>query len=162
MRPTILRNERIFLRKFAVGDIRRFDVVVIQSRSIGHRIVKRVVGLPGDRVRLEDSWRVVVNGVPLTYTEPDAQHVLTEAGDHRIQLVRNPKFFYPTEYGKQDTVLGPGEYFVLGDNRLASGDGRTFGPVKREEIQGKLGPVWYSYDRDARRLRTERLLKCIR
>ena len=161
MRPTILRNERIFLQKLGYGDIHRFDVVVIRSRALGERIVKRVIGLPGDRIRLEDSWRVYVNGKSLDYSAPDDQHILREAGNHEIQLVRNPRFFYETKYAKEELLLGPREYFVLGDNRLASGDGRAFGPVNIQEIQGKLTFVWYSYDLPAHRLRRDRVLQKI-
>ncbi len=161
MRPTLLKNERVYLKRFDNRQPGRFDVVVIQSRVLGHRIVKRVLGLPGERVRLADSWRVYINGTPLNYTMA-GPNLMTEAGRHQIQLQRNPKFFYETRYGRTDLQLGPDEYYVLGDNRLASGDSRWFGPVRRSEIQGPLTMIWYSYDKDTHRLRRERLGHLVR
>ena len=158
MRPTLLRNERAYLQRAGLGEYRRFDVVVINSEVLGHRIVKRIIGVPGDRVKLEDSWRVVINGQPLDYQPaPGATNRLIEAGTHEIQLQRNPKFSYETKFGLDELLLGPDEYYVLGDNRLASGDSRFYGVVKRNEIQGKLRLVWYSYDLIERRFRWERI-----
>jgi signal peptidase I len=147
MRPTVLPDECAWLQKCFVGKIRRFDVVVIYSPSLKVRIVKRVIGLPGDRVKLADSWKVSINGKTLDY-QPVAGFTnrLIEAGTHEIQLQRNPKFFFDTKYGRKEFKLGPDEYYVLGDNRLASEDSRTFGPVKGEDIQGRLRLIWYSYD----------------
>ena len=157
MEPTVLRNERVFLNRLPGQSIRRFDVVVVDSRALGRRIAKRVVGLPGERVRLEASWKVFVDGESLAYSEASAGHTRTEAGDHEIRLVAGPTPPAATRFGREDLLLGPGEYFVLGDNRLASTDSRVIGPVKREEIQGKLGLVWYSFDLEQHRIRAGRL-----
>jgi len=163
MCPTLLKNERLYLQKAGIGAIRRFDAVVIDSRALHHRIIKRVIGLPGDLVRLEDSYRVFINGQSLDYApqpgHPDCQ---TEASVHAIQLRRNPKFFYETIFGKNEIRLGPDEFYVLGDNRLASGDSRAFGPVKRAEIQGRVTRIWYSFDLDTGRFRWERVGVSIR
>jgi hypothetical protein len=72
-------------------------------------------------------------------------------------LERNPKFFYEPVHGKTEVWLGPDEYYVLGDNRLASGDSRAIGVIRGDEIQGKLWLVWYSYDLAQRRFRGERI-----
>ena len=111
MEPAILPNERLFLAKLPYRTIRRSDVVVINSRRLKERIAKRVIGLPGERVR---------------------------SGAREIQL-------------------GPDEYFVLGDNRLASRDSRVIGPITRAEIEGKLEMVWYSFDLEHGRLRWDRI-----
>jgi signal peptidase I len=161
MRPAILPNERIFLSRFPHRTIRRFDVVVIKSPTFGQRIAKRVIALPGERVRLEQSWRVLINDTSLSYSDENERHERTEAGDHLIRLVRNPNSLSETQFGRNDLQLGADEYFVLGDNRLASDDSRSIGPVRREHIQGPLGMVWYSYDIQRRRLRTERLLQTV-
>ena len=163
MRPTLLPIERVLLQRRFVGDLRRFDVVAVNGAKLGHRVVKRIVGLPGERVRLEDGWRVVIDGVPLTYApSPADPSERVEAGRHAVRLVPSPNFHYDTTFGKEDLLLGPDEYYVLGDNRLASGDSRFFGPVRHEEIEGRFRAVWYSYDRPLRRLRTERLGHVIR
>ena len=158
MRPTLLPNERVWLKKQFVEKIQRFDVVVVDSHALGHRIVKRVVALPGERVKLEDSWRVLVNGRAFDYSPvTGTTNRFSEASQHEIQLEGNPKFFYETKFGREELQLGPDEFYVLGDNRLASGDSRDFGVVKRAEIQGRLTLVWYSFDLKMRRFRWERV-----
>jgi signal peptidase I len=156
MAPTILPNERIVLAHFPLGRVRRFDVVVINERAARKRIVKRVVGLPGDRVRLEEGWKVFINGKALAYRSQGLTGQWTEEGDHAIELALNVR---PPEtlFGKSDLQLGSDEYFVLGDNRLASSDGRVFGPVKRKDIQGVVSLIWYSFDLKNHRLRTGRV-----
>lgn len=158
MEPTILPNERLVLSRFP-HTIRRFDVVVIESPRLGVRIAKRVIGLPGERVRLEDSWRVFLNDTALTYSDEAANHVRMEAGHHLIEVMRGVREPFETQFGGTDVQLGPDEYYVLGDNRLASDDSRAIGPVRRREIQGTLGRVWYSYDVARNRVRSERLLR---
>ena len=162
MEPTILPNERVFLSRLPGRAIGRFDVVVVDSRALGRRIAKRVVALPGERVRLEASWKVFVNGTPLDYSEVAADHTRVEAGDHAVRLAGGPNPTPPTEFGGEDLLLGPDEYYVLGDNRFASVDSRVIGPVKRGEIQGRLGLVWYSFDLQQHRVRTERLARLVR
>jgi signal peptidase I len=162
MVPAILPNERIFLARFPPPAIRRFDIVVIKSRNYGERIAKRVMAVPGERVRLEASWRVFINGESLTYSDENAAHERIEAGDHAIRTVQSASASFATQFAAHDLVLGPDEYFVLGDNRLASEDSRAIGPVTRAEIQGTLGIVWYSYDCEHHRWRVARLLHALR
>jgi signal peptidase I len=162
MQPTILPNERVFLTRFPVGPVRRFELVVVASPRFGERLAKRVIGLPGERVRLEDSWRVFINDRSLEYSAATATHERVEGRDHPIRLGPAPTASVPTVYGATTMRLGPDEYFVLGDNRLASEDSRAFGPVRRNEIQGSLGTVWYSYDRAHHRLRLARVLHALR
>jgi signal peptidase I len=134
MRPTILPNERIYSKRFGLKPISRFDIVVIGPRAFGHRFIKRVIGLPGECVQLKDGWQPIINGQPLR--EPS-----------HYQLVRTPGIDYPTTYGGDKPLcLGSHEYYVLGDNRLASGDSRIAGPISGEEIQGRALLVWYSFE----------------
>ena len=125
--------------------------------------------MPGDVVRLENSWQVFINGEPWEYDNqghPESTTLLevTPEGEaHEIQLKTNPKIpTYKTRFGMADLKLGPDEFYVLGDNRLASGDSRDFGVVKQGEIQGKLRLVWYSYDLIDRRFRWERIGTIVR
>lgn len=161
MEPAILPHEHAILSHLSRG-IHRFDVVVIESPKFGVRMAKRVIALPGERVRLEDSWKVFVNDTPLDYSAETAEHQRREAGNHLIHLVPGSAGPFETRFARRDLRLGPNEYFVLGDNRLASDDSRSFGPVTRADIQGTLSAVWYSYDPVNRRLRTERMLRSVR
>jgi signal peptidase I len=97
--------------------IKRKDIVIVER---GFRyLVKRVVGLPGDRVEIV-AGNLHINGV----YRPDYE-ILLRGGS-----------------GKLDLTLGPQEYYVLGDNRLASLDSRSFGPVHRNDIKGKIVMRW--------------------
>lgn len=156
MQPTILANERIILERIPLRSVRRFDVVVINEPATHKRIVKRIIGLPGERVRLAESWKVFINGQALAYSVKSQDGKRTEADDHMIEIASDAK---PpaTRFGIEDVLLGPDEYFVLGDNRLASIDSRVIGPVKGKEIQGIVSTVWYSFDLVQHRLRTERM-----
>jgi len=78
-------------------------------------VVKRVVGLPGERVRLR-AGRLEVDG----------------------QVVPEPYLAGPTGGGDLDLELGPAEYLVLGDHRAASTDGRVFGPVGADALVGRV------------------------
>jgi signal peptidase I len=135
--------------------------VVIGSRTLGHRIAKRVVGLPGDHVRLEDSWKLYINDQPLIYSDEDTDRNRMEATDHHIALHPDPASRIQTRFANDDLLLGSDEYFVLGDNRLSSDDSRQIGPVHRQEIQGKLCLIWYSFDQRASRFRFWRMMHLV-
>ncbi len=98
---------------------RRGDVVVLHApENPGHLELKRIVGLPGEDV----SWAaasVRIDGRPLP--EPYARIPSDVPGDD-VTL---------------DRLLGPEEYFVLGDNRLYSRDSRHYGPVTRPVVLGR-------------------------
>ena len=119
MMPTLQDQERVFINKFVykLEPIERGDVIVFRyPRDPAKSYIKRVVGVPGDRVRIEDGI-VVVNG--RTLREP---YVPDEYDDVRS---------YP------ETVVPAHSYFVLGDHRNLSNDSRDFGPVDEMFIYGK-------------------------
>jgi signal peptidase I len=111
MRPTLRPGQRL-----AVGPLdrppRRGDLVVVGRE--GFEVVKRVVGLPGERLRLAGG-RLEVDGVEVA--EP---YLAGSAG------------------GDLELRLGGGQYLVLGDHRAASTDGRDFGPVPAEALAGRV------------------------
>jgi signal peptidase I len=120
MRPTLLPGQRV-----AVGPLdrppRRGDLVVVrrgpQGPSGGLELVKRVVGLPGERVRLV-AGRLEVDGRAVAEPYFDA----TPGGG----------------VGHLDLRLGEDQYLVLGDHRAASTDGRDFGPVPAAALAGRV------------------------
>ncbi len=125
MQPTLSDKERIFINKFTyrfgLGDIERGDTVVFwfpedETKSY----IKRVIGLPGDRIRIE-SGQVYVNDQAL------AEDYVEE--DFRDQMSWPPS--------RQDKLVPPDKYFVLGDHRSSSSDSRTWGFVPRANIYGK-------------------------
>jgi signal peptidase I len=125
MLPMLEDQDRLFINKIAyrVGDIQRGDVVVFQyPRDHAKSYIKRVIALPGDKLRIEDG-RVIVNGSRLK--EP---YVPNRFADDRSQ---------------PEMVLPPHEYFVMGDHRSISSDSREFGPVERNLIYGKAVFVYW-------------------
>jgi signal peptidase I len=125
MLPVLEDQDRLFINKMAfhVGEIHRGDVVVFEyPRDHTKSYIKRVVGLPGDSVRI-DRGRVYLNGKALR--EP---YVPARYSDDRSQ---------------PEMIIPPAEYFVMGDHRSISSDSRDFGPVDRERIYGKAAFVYW-------------------
>ncbi len=128
MLPNLEDQDRLFINKFAfrLGDIHRGDVIVFRyPRDETKSYIKRVVGLPGDTLRI-DHGRLFVNGhyVPEPYVPP-------RFADDRSQ----PEMRIPAH-----------EYFVLGDHRNIASDSREFGPVNRDLIYGKAAFVYWPMD----------------
>jgi len=134
MMPTLTDQERIFINKFTyhfgLGSIERGDMVVFwfpldPSKSY----IKRVIGVPGDTVRIE-AGQVFVNGEALSegYV-PDEYRDRVSWEEHRVPA---------------------GHYFVLGDHRSSSSDSRTWGFVKRDAIYGKAVFVYWPLEKMGR------------
>ncbi|MEU9823803.1 signal peptidase I [Micromonospora chersina] len=103
------------------------DLVGI-SRPGEKDFIKRVIGVPGDRVWCCDKGRVVVNGVPL-----DEQGYVSE--DSPVELPPNPKECRSRQF--TEIVVPPGQIFVMGDHRLVSQDARCQGPVPIDNVVGR-------------------------
>jgi signal peptidase I len=172
MRPTILEGDRVLVDRRAYdlkipftrihlaewAGPRRGDVVVFVSPESGERLVKRVVGLPGDRIELV-GHRLVVNGRAATYSPLAPQRVpgLSAAGalgegqlfverlgeENRTVLLSAAP---PAGRAFGPVVVPPGGYFMMGDNRDRSHDSRAFGPVPRGHILGRAVGVVLSLD----------------
>jgi signal peptidase I len=171
MKPTILEGDRVFVNKLAYdlrvpftyvrlgrwGDPLRGDIVVLISPHDGKRLVKRVVGIPGDTVELRND-RLVVNDRAATYTPPDARTVAwlgddrpasavvaTETSDGRDHAVMiDPMAGSMPSF--QPVKVPAGRYLVMGDNRDNSFDSRFFGFVDRDRILGRAVAVVASVD----------------
>jgi len=171
MKPTILEGDRIVVNKLAY-DLKvpftkwriarwtkpqRGDIVVLFSPADGKRLVKRVVGLPGDRLALRND-RLFIDGKPVAYApltgievrdfqraERPARMLAEEMlGDRIHPVMITPelpamRFFGPVE-------VPQGSYFVMGDNRDESGDSRVFGFVAQDAIVGRATAVAASVD----------------
>jgi len=125
MLPMLEDQDRLFINKIAyrMGEIHQGDVVVFQyPRDHSKSYIKRVIALPGDRLRI-DRGNVYVNGKLLP--EP---YVPNRFADDRSE---------------GEIVLPPHEYFVMGDHRSISSDSRDFGPVDRDLIYGKAVFVYW-------------------
>ena len=125
MLPMLEDQDRLVINKmaFRVGTVERGDVVVFRyPRDETKSYIKRVIALPGDRVRI-DHGRLSVNGKPVP--EP---YVPARFTDDRSQ---------------PELTLAPRQYFVMGDHRTISSDSRDFGPVDRDLIYGKAAFVYW-------------------
>jgi signal peptidase I len=143
MLPTLEAGDRLFVNKLAAP--RRGDVVVF-ARA-GERLVKRVVGLPGERVALRGG-RVFVNGMAVeewptgTLRLDAAGHALSGRRE-RLGAVEHARLDDPaTRRPDGETLVPPDHLFVLGDNRDHSQDSRDFGAIPRSEIVGVVTPLW--------------------
>jgi len=177
MLPTIVEGDRILVNKMAydirlpftllslikLGDPERGDIIVFESSNADKRLVKRVIGLPGDTIGLRDN-QLFINDekVPLLALSETAQtRVYQEvlfSHPHLIQLTKNS-----SPLASFATVKVPkNSYLALGDNRDNSADSRVIGFVPRQEIIGRTRQVVVSFDPDNHYLpRKDRLLKTL-
>lgn len=163
MKPTILEGDRILVNKMAY-DIRlpfthislyktsepaRGDIIVFDSEVAELKLVKRVIGVPGDTVELENN-ALRVNGVQLSYEDVELTDLFIDQSEDLLglkHLVRVAKV--ETLMSSFPSVEVPsGYYLALGDNRDNSSDSRVIGFVPRNEIVGKTNSVIMSFNYD--------------
>ena len=172
MKRTILEGDRVFENKVAYdlkvpfttwhlaqwGDPQRGEIAVFYSPHDGTRLVKRVIGLPGDTVELRYN-RLVINGRPVDYAPaPENLFHHSPPGDRALQVFELERLpgqphvvaSIPGVLARRDFgpfQVPPGHYFMMGDNRDDSFDSRYFGPVPRSQILGRATTVVLSLDR---------------
>lgn len=178
MLPTIQIGDRVTVNKMAydlrlpftqytllrTGEPARGDIMVFDSSAADTRLIKRVVGLPGDTIAMHNEV-LLLNGKALVYQlEADSALLSTfteqlGAQPHAIQLDKT----VPTRRANFAPITIPADYYlVLGDNRRQSADSRVYGLVPRRELLGKASHVAFSLDYDDYYLpRTERLAKSL-
>jgi signal peptidase I len=180
MFPTLLVGDHVFVNKIVYGlkipfagtrtaglrEPRRGEVVVFQLARGADGIypadlrpdlprdafVKRLVGLPGDRVEVRHG-RVILNGTPVpaeatgeTFTDEVGRtfDVIAETlGDCRHRILDHPRL---PDIDMEEITVKEGRYFFMGDNRDNSHDGRKFGTVRLEELEGPAGLLYWSWD----------------
>lgn len=166
MKPTIIEGDRILINKLAYGfhlpftsrrlvnwgDPQRSEIVAFFSPIDGTPLVKRVVGLPGDRIEMRSN-RLYVNGRPAHYRDGDGYDVPLRSACPGVGPAESFEVFggraHPVMMASRDpecpffepAVVPAGSYFVLGDNRDESIDSRWFGFVPREKIFGRASLI---------------------
>ena len=140
MQPNFRPAERLVMEKLSYyfREPRHNEIVVLDMPESKALIIKRIVGLPGETVEIQQG-QVFVDGrivAPPHNITPRSQ-VLVDGDEVKA----------PPRYGDAPSVYGPikletDSYFVLGDNRGNSNDSRAFGPVHRDVIRGR---VWVRY-----------------
>lgn len=188
MLPTLLVGDFILVNKYtygirlpilnrkiiSVGSPQRGEVMVFrypENPSLDY--IKRVVGLPGDRIVYRNK-RLWINGTPVK-VEPDGEYTYVEAGanfvaaqllmetlgdrNHAVLVqrgvpsvhvagVRRFPFRDNCAYNEEgfNCTVPPGHYFLMGDNRDSSSDSRYWGFVPEANIVGKAFVIWWNFD----------------
>ncbi len=133
-------------------DVKRGDIVAfLYPEDTSQIFVKRVIGLPGDRIRMADK-QVIRNGHALI--EPYTQHVDPSIDSYRDDFPVRPEVFttprgqdmFEHHVANGEVTVPPGTFFAMGDNRDNSSDSRYWGFVPREYVVGKPVLVYWSYD----------------
>lgn len=125
MEPNFLEKDYLIIDEitYRFREPQRGEVVVFKSPvGNGDYYLKRIVGLPGERVKIDDSKVVIYNK------------------EHPQGLVVEEFYLSEKTHGTMEQILSASEYFVMGDNRDASYDSRRFGPVEKKGIVGR---AWF-------------------
>ena len=130
MQPTLSDGDNLIVDKlsYRFHDPDRFDIIVFPQED-GRYFIKRIIGLPGENVQIDEVGFIYINGEKLMES-------------YGKEVMRDPGL------AKDGIDLGADEYFVLGDNRNVSEDSRSadIGNVKKSDIYGKAWFVAYPWD----------------
>jgi signal peptidase I len=173
--PGFGRGDRVFVNKWVYGirvpfmnkrlyhgqDPRRWDIVVFKTPekdALYSTLVKRIVGLPGERIHVGDDGKIYCNNTALEVPDflppPGNPGRFFRSALHGLMGWKDePKNTQPGIYSQhgmygvreQDeyAVVPPGHYLVMGDNSFSSRDGRFFGWLPNENIVGRVASVWW-------------------
>jgi len=160
MTPSVLQGDIVFANKNyncagCAQTAKRGDIAIfVYPNNRTQYYIKRIVGLPGDRIRIQ-GHEVFVNSVSLVKGEVNQTDNITvfseKSGNVEYQVQYTRGFNSPFE----EIIVPNGEVFVLGDNRSNSKDSRHFGTVPLQDVVGKASQVWMSRSKDG--FRWERL-----
>lgn len=187
MMPTLLIGDFILVNKFAyglrlpvtnrkfveIGEPKRGDVVVFRPpHHPDQDWIKRVIGLPGDTVAYRDNT-VYVNGEAMRYrrlgayqgrgrgTDMTGASLLEERLPGRTHEVLEVDSLPFADQGDGEWTVPQGHYFVMGDNRDRSDDGRFWGTLPEGQLRGKAFLIWMHWDGEAGGLGFDRIGKDI-
>ena len=153
MDPTLHNNDKLLSTK--VFNLKRGDIITCKEpHEENCYIIKRVIGLPGDKVEMKNDKLIINNQ---SYSEPYLDTYKKKLVENKLQI----NYSYNTSYesialhadnftNDFRVTVPKGKYFLLGDNRLISKDSRSFGFVSRKEVNGKIICRFYPLNNLAR------------
>ncbi len=167
MKPTLLEGDFILVNKFAygvrlpisgttiipVGKPKVGDIVVFRHTN-GQDLIKRVVGVPGDRIRYTNK-QLYINDKLIPHTEiatTQDHGIYTIESKERLANIVHDIYDYPQAmqiYKYDNVIVPPHSVFVMGDNRSNSVDSRVWGFLDEKYLIGKAVATWMSWDSSA-------------
>jgi signal peptidase I len=165
MEDTLLIGDHLLVDKLAYApggpiskyilpyeDVKRGDIIVFRYPvDISQTFVKRLIGLPGDHIRLSDK-QLILNGKaahePYVYHNTDYLDSYRDnfPGELNVHVSASAIDMLQNHLSRGEVVVPPGSYFAMGDNRDSSLDSRYWGFVPRDNIIGKPLVIYWSYD----------------
>lgn len=168
MQPTIKEGDRIVVNKMAydlrlpftdvsllsLNTPKHGEIIVFESKAADLRLIKRVVGLPGDVVAMHNE-KITINGQALSYqpynpesSNPSEQSTgySTETLGQITHRINIDKAASNSLSNFSSVTVPAGHYLVLGDNRRHSADSRVYGFVPHNELRGKATTIAFSID----------------
>lgn len=133
MMPTLNSGDVVFTQKISTyfSNYSRGDIVILNGQGMegytkSEYLVKRIIGLPGETVKIEDG------NVYIKPVDGTDFYILEES--YLPEGTKTTMMDYGLAQGYDEVVLGPDEYFCLGDNRPVSNDSRNLGPFTKDRI----------------------------
>lgn len=165
MKPTIVEGDRILINKMAydlrvpfthislvkLAEPQPNDIIIFDSVAADKRLVKRVIGVPGDKVAMRNN-KLFVNGQAVQYQSTQVDKNNVHYHHDKIEIINGQQHHIrnnniSSQLSNFAEVSVPkGKYLVLGDNRDNSADSRVIGFVPRKEIVGRSSTVAFSLD----------------
>ena len=163
MKPTIVEGDRIFINKMAydirlpfthislvkLAEPQTNDIIIFDSLVSNKRLVKRVIGVPGDNVTMKNN-KLAINGQRISYQEATHKNSHSANYDDKTETINGQPHLIRIKNISSDLadfseiIVPAGQYLVLGDNRDNSADSRVMGFVPRNEIVGRSSKVAFS------------------
>jgi signal peptidase I len=163
MQPTLLDGDKVWVNKlaydmkipftdislFSTGEPGRGDIVIIDSAAAGKRLVKRIIGLPGDTVYIRNNVLMVNNEIADYEILAESREAVTIV-EHLFET-SHQAMFSSVRGNRSTRSYGPAQvpqdhFFVLGDNRDNSADSRLYSFIPRDQLVGRSSSVVFSLD----------------
>lgn len=163
MQPTLLDGDKVWVNKlaydmkipftdislFPTGEPGRGDIVIIDSAAAGKRLVKRIIGLPGDTVYMRNNVLMVNDEIAdyeVLAENREGITIIEHLYDNSYQALLSPARGNRSTRSYGPAQVPDGHFFVLGDNRDNSADSRLYSFIPRDQIVGRSSSVVFSLD----------------